>query len=42
MAKDLLFSDVSLQFGPDGDFEVFRYATLAEVGQLFSNPGIPD
>lgn len=33
------FSDVSSEFGLGGDFEGFRYATIAEIGTLINNFG---
>jgi hypothetical protein len=36
------FNYVSTQFGPGGEFEGFRHATLAEVEELWIHAGIPD
>ncbi|MFC1880972.1 6-bladed beta-propeller [Thermodesulfobacteriota bacterium] len=36
------FNYVSTQFGPGGEFEGFRHATLAEVEELMIHAGIPD
>jgi len=35
------FSDISLEFGPGGDFEGFRHATPQELVTLFTNALIP-
>ncbi len=35
-------NDVSSQFGVGGDFEGFRYATIAEAATLYANAGIPN
>jgi hypothetical protein len=36
------FNDVSTQFGPGGDFDGFRYATLQEVVAFLQAANIPD
>ncbi len=35
------FADISLEFGPGGDFEDFRHATTQELVVFFTNAGIP-
>ncbi len=35
------YNDVSSQLGAGGEFEGFRYATEAEVSQLYANAGAP-
>ncbi len=35
------FNDISSQFGAGGEFEGFRYATEAEMIQLYANAGTP-
>jgi hypothetical protein len=35
------YNDVSTEFGPGGDFEGFRYASVGEVINLFQEWGIP-
>jgi hypothetical protein len=39
---DRSYNDVSMEFGPGGDFEGLRYATGAEVLQLWQHAGITD
>jgi len=36
------FADISLEFGPGGDFEGFRHATTQELVEFFTNAGIPE
>jgi hypothetical protein len=41
LSENRSFNEVSAELGPGGDFEGFRYATQAEVAQLFLNAGFP-
>lgn len=36
------YNDISSKFGAGQEFEGFRYATLGEVAQFFTNAGIPN
>jgi hypothetical protein len=41
LSVNMSLNEVSAELGPGGDFEGFRYATQAEVAQLFQHAGFP-